>query len=296
MRLPSLRTWAIASVSFAILAAGTGVNALGSTNPTQSGSTGLQGTVSSAPPTAAPTISTPTAGQHFTSLPVTVSGLCQNNQLVKVFANNVFVGSVICTGGSYTLKVDLFDGSDDLIARIYDALDQQGPDSNRVTVSYTSSQFNGSSVQALSLTSDYARRGANPGSTLTWPIILGGGTEPYALSVSWGDNKPPDLLSESFPGTVTLSHIYDTAGSYQIVIKATDKSGQTAFLQLVGVANGAIQSSVGSTSGSGNNSPVVVIKQKVLWLPAMLVFILLPAVFWLGRKSELTTLRKHLQR
>lgn len=191
------------------------------------------------------------------------------------------------------MQVDLFDGTNDLIARVYDSLDQQGPDSNTVAVTYTSSQFANTGIQPLELTSNFARRGANPGSVLTWPVILSGGTPPYALSVSWGDNKPTDLLSESFSGTVTLSHTYDTAGLYQIIIKATDKNGQEAFLELVGVANGAVQS---SASGSTSGTPTVITKTNLLWGPAVAMIPLIIIGFWLGRRAELTTLRRNLER
>lgn len=267
------------------------VRALGSGDATQSGSVGLQGTIASAPPTTPATITTPVNGAHFTTLPITVSGLCPSDLLIKIFANNVFVGSTVCQNGSYSLQVDLFDGANDLIARVYDALDQQGPDSNTVAVTYTSSQFAGTGVQPLELTSNYARRGANPGALLTWPIILSGGTPPYALSVSWGDNKANDLLSESFAGAVTLSHTYDTAGLYQIVIKATDKNGQQAFLQLVAIANGAVQS---GASGSTTGTPTFVTKTKVLWAPAAAMIPLIIVGFWLGRRAELTLSLIHI--
>lgn len=268
-------------------------HALGSDNPNQSGSVGLQGTITSAPPTTAASITTPANGAHFTTTPITVSGLCTSGLLIKVFANNVFVGSTVCQSGSYSLQVDLFDGTNDLVARVYDALDQQGPDSNAVSVTYTSSQFANTGIQPLELTSNFARRGADPGAVLTWPVILSGGTAPYALSVSWGDNKATDLLSEQFTGTINLSHTYDTAGLYQIVIKATDKNGQEAFLQLVGVANGAVQS---SASGSTSSTPTTITKTNVLWGPAVAMIPLIIVGFWLGRRAELTSLRRSLER
>ena len=279
-------------VAAAIFTAATPVvHALGSSTNPQSGSVGLQGTISSAPPTQAATIATPSNGQVFTKIPITVSGLCASNLLVKLFANNVFVGSTLCTNGSYSLQVDLFDGLNDLVARVFDALDQPGPDSNTVAVTFQDNQFAGSGVQLLTLTSAYARRGANPGQLLTWPIILSGGTAPYALSVTWGDGKAADLLSESFAGTIDLSHVYDSAGVYNVVIKATDKNGETAFLQLVAVANGAVQSSASSTSG-GSSSTLT--KTKVLWAPSAALVAFIVVGFWLGRKYQLAALRKNL--
>jgi len=55
---------------------------------------------------------------------------------------------------------------------------------------------------------------------------------------------------------VTISHTYDSAGSYVVILKATDKAGQTAFLQLVGQANGAVtQSSTKNAVPAGQLSP-----------------------------------------
>jgi hypothetical protein len=101
-------------------------------NP-QSGALGVEGQITGAAPTKAATIGVPGNGQHFGSLPITVSGSCQTGVLVEIFDNNVFVGSVLCRGGSYSLQIDLFDGQNDLVARVYDALNQQGPDSATVT-------------------------------------------------------------------------------------------------------------------------------------------------------------------
>lgn len=260
------------------------------TNP-QSGSTGLSGIIGSPPPTTAATISSPTQGQVFTTLPITVTGLCTSGLLVKVFDNNVFMGSTTCTSGSYSVKIDLFDGQNDLIVRVYDALDQAGPDSNKVTVTFNSGQFNTTGSRLVQLTSTYARRGANPGQPLVWPIIVTGGTAPYAISVSWGDNKPDDLMSEQFPGVFNIQHIYDTAGVYNIVVKASDKNGLTAYLQLVGVANGAITSSAGTSS---NNKSTITIT-KVLWEPAAIMLPLLAVSFWLGRRYEVVALRKRIE-
>lgn len=255
-------------------------------NP-QSGSLGLEATISSAPPSQAATITTPGNGAVVTDVPVTVGGLCPSNLLLKAFANDVFVGSTVCSGGSYQLKVDLFGGRNDLVVRDYDALDQSGPDSNLVTVTFNDSQFTplGSRV---TLSSDYARRGANPGDELDWPISLAGGTAPYAVSVDWGDNKS-DLYSESFADVVTIKHVYASAGTYTIIVKATDAKGTAAFLQLIGVANGAVQ------SGPTASTSKVITKTKVIWWPAVVALPLILITFWLGQRHELYNLRKHLE-
>ena len=56
-------------------------------NP-QNGGVGIEGKISSPPPKNAPTISSPRSGQSFTSLPITVTGICSGDVLIKLFKNN----------------------------------------------------------------------------------------------------------------------------------------------------------------------------------------------------------------
>lgn len=263
-------------------------------NP-QSGSTGLQGKISSPPPTSGATISLPRDGSSFTTLPVTVSGICPNDLLVKVFKNNVFAGSVQCKGGSFSILIDLFNGRNELTAKVYDALDQAGPDTNTVVVNYNDNKA--VEVSRVTLTSNYAKRGANPGQVLTWPIVLAGGTSPYAISVDWGDGKSADLISQSFPGIFDIKHTYESPGVYNIIVKATDKNGGVAYLQLVGVGNGPLSQETGSSSGSGNKSAdgPTQTKTRILWEPAAIMLPIMLSTFWLGKKHELKVLRRKIE-
>lgn len=263
-----------------------------SPNP-QDGAIGVQGKLSSPPPTVGATISVPSNGQGFNNLPITVSGICPNDLLVKIFKNNVFAGSVMCKGGSYSIIIDLFNGQNELVARVYDALDQAGPDSNTVTVIYTDSRQG--TASRVSLTSNYAKRGANPKQTLVWPIILSGGEGPYAVSVDWGDGKTPDLISQPFPGTFDIKHVYDSPGVYNIIVKATDKNGGIAFLQLVGIANGALSQDNGGQGGDGSSTGTTTPQAKILWQPAAILIPLIISTFWLGKKYELKVLRKKIE-
>jgi hypothetical protein len=266
-------------------------------NP-QSGSVGLEGTISTDPPKQGASITTPGSGASFTSTPITINGLCPKGLLVKLFANNVFIGSVSCDTGSYSLQTDLFSGQNDLVARVYDALDQAGPDSNIVTVNFVDAKFAQFNTR-IALSSPYATRGAAPGEDLTWPITLSGGIGPYALSVDWGDGSAPDLLSQSFAGNITIKHKYKAAGVYKMIIKATDSTGSSAFLQLVGVATGKIavgSGASGSNGGSSGNGSSGTIRTKVIWWPAVVLLPLIIATFWVGRRHELYTLRKQLEK
>jgi len=254
----------------------------------ESGSVGIEGTIPSPPPSTGATISLPTNGQIFTELPVTVRGICPDGLLVKLFKNNVFGGSAQCQNGSYAIVTDLFSGKNELVVRVYDALEQPGPDSNIVTVTFNSpTSIPGPRV---SLSSNFAKRGADPGQTLEWPITLSGGSGPYAISIDWGDGKSPDLMSQAFPGTFTIKHVYDSPGVYNVVVKATDRDGVAAFLQLVGVANGQL-----IQAESAQSTQQTITRTEVLWLPAAVSIPLIFIAFWLGKRYAVRALRKRLE-
>lgn len=259
----------------------------------EQGSVGMEGRISAPPPTQAATISIPRSGQVFNTLPVTVSGICPNGLLVKLFKNNVFAGSTQCNNGSFSMIIDLFDGQNELVARVYDALDQTGPDSNVVAVTYNNERptFGG----RVSLSSAIAKKGANPGQKLVWPISVTDGEGPYAISVDWGDGTTPDLISRQFAGNFDIEHTYQQSGVYNIVIKATDKNGGVAYLQLVGVANGAL-SQENNGGKDDASAATTVTKQQILWWPAAVFIPFIASTFWLGKRHELHTLKKKIER
>jgi len=251
-----------------------------------SGSYGLQATKNQPPPTTGATISIPSNGATFTSSPIKVSGICPNGLLVEIYDNDVMVGSVDCQNGSFSLQVSLFSGLNVLSATVFDDLDQAGPVSNSVSVTYNDSHLTDFG-ESITLTSSYGRRGAYPGYTLTWPLELSGGIGPYAFSIDWGDGTPAQLQSQATTGTVNISHIYSKAGIYHVSIKATDSKGATAFLQVVAIANGNV-SAKGSTSSGGSATATT----KVLWLPTLVMFVMMGPAFWLGRQSKAIAMKR----
>jgi len=264
------------------------ITAIPTPNPIP-GSYGLEATKTQPPPTQAGSIATPAAGASFTSSPISMNGICQDGLLVEAYDNNVLVGSVVCSGGSYSLQVSLFVGSNDLSVIMYDSLDQAGPASNISTVTYTNAQFSAFGQQ-LTLTSSYGRRSSPANTELSWPLQLSGGTGPYAFSIDWGDGSQPELKSQPVSGDVKIAHTYAKAGIYQVSVKVTDVNGVSAFIQLVAVSSGEAS---GTSSTTGNNtSPVV--QNKVLWLPAVVSTVLLLPAYWAGRRSQLVSIRNKL--
>lgn len=269
--------------------------------PPVTDSEGVFGVVAGPVPKTAPTIQNLTSGQVFTtSDPVRIQGSCPAGTLVKVFKNEVFAGGTLCQNGSYQLSIDLFIGDNSLIARAYNTNDVASPDSVPVSVTLslpgssldgTSQLSNASAANQYYVTSELSHRGAEVGATMTWPLILSGGTQPYAVSVSWGDGKT-DLVSRQSPGRFDISHVYESSGgyrgSYQIIIKSTDAAGNKSYLQLTSIVSGGKKAVgiAGSVSGGYNNSPFI----KVAWQLLAATFIAVLA-FWLGEKRELRVVR-----
>lgn len=276
---------------FAVLVVGFNIVVLQSAHAQteESGSVGLTGHINSDPPKTAPTITVPVNGAVISQMPTTVSGLCPDNLLVKVFKNGVFAGSTQCKGGSYSVQIDLFFGRNELIARAYDDLDQASPDSNMVVATYPFTGV-GNPTQII-LSSPFAKRGANPGQTLTWPLTLTGGNGPYAITVDWGDGKPADIISLQFPGNFNATHVYDSPGIYNVIIRATDRDKNLAFLQVVGIANGP----VGQNNAGDGGAAATITRTRILWQPAAIAIPLLLSSFWLGKRYELYVLRKRLE-
>lgn len=256
------------------------------------GSYGLSATKTQDPPTTAATITTPGNGASFGNSPITVSGICTSNLLVQVYNNGVMVGSVLCANNSFSLQASLFSGANEFTAIVYDDLEQAGPISNIVNVTYTDANISAFG-QLITLTSSYGRRAASTNSELTWPLQLTGGTGPYAFSLDWGDSSSSELKSQSLAGLVTIAHMYKKAGIYQVNVKATDVNGVSAFLQVVAVSSGKVDSAAaGAGNGNGSETP----KTTVLWAPAAVSVGLLLPTFWLGRQSQLVSLHNKMMK
>lgn len=254
----------------------------------QAGSVGLTGTVPKPAPTVAATITSPSRQQHFASSPVTVSGTCPSKTLVEVYKNDIFAGSAPCDDkGTFSLSVDLLIGQNVLIARVYDVLNQAGPDSNPVTVFYDAlppqaaalSPLNFGGAQLL-LNTDAVYRGVFPGQLLNIPVSIIGGTPPYAVNLQWGDSSNK-VIARNDNVTFNAGHTYQKPGTYGITIQASDAQQRVAFLTVAAIING--QPGVIAAGSSASKTPLN--KLLVIW-PLYTTVATLLVSFWLGETRE----------
>lgn len=265
---------------------------LGDSPGPAAGSIGLTGTVPKAPPKTGASISSPGPGQHFSTSPVTISGTCPPATLVEIFKNDIFAGSAPCSDkGTFSVSVDLLIGQNVLVARVYDVLNQAGPDSTSVTVYYDAVPPQGAPLSLLNfggsqliLNTDAVYRGTFPGQLLNVPISIIGGVPPYAVNVQWGDSTNK-VISRSDNVTFNAGHTYQKPGTYEITIQATDAQGRVAFLTVAAIING--QPGVIATA---NSTKTPVNKLLVLW-PLYAIIATTLVSFWLGERREKRVLR-----
>ena len=261
------------------------VSAAATPGPT-AGSIGLTGEMPGPAPTTAATITVPANGASFTTTPITVRGNCPKGTLVEIYKNDIFAGSTSCDStGNYSLSVDLLIGKNDLVARVYNDLNEQGPDSNIVTVYYNALPFQGSPIAALNLAgnqlvlvTDAVYRGTFPGQQMTMPITVLGGVPPYAVNIQWGDSK-----NEVIPRNNNLqfyeSHTYASAGTYQITLQGSDSQGRVAFLTVAAIINGSVVPGGSTSKGKTENMLLM------LW-PLYATVLAAVISFWLGERRE----------
>lgn len=260
-------------------------------------SIGLTGTLPGNPPNTAAIIKVPTNGQRFNETPIEVSGTCPENTLVELFKNDIFAGSTICgTDGNFRMDIDLLIGRNVLIAKVYDTLNQAGPESDPVTVFFDVNPAAGEGLSPLSfgsqqllLNTDSVFRGSFPGQTFTMPIDIIGGRAPYAVNIQWGDatNK---VISRTTNETFRADHVYKKAGTYTLTVQATDADGRIAFLTVASIINGTPYGEAAGTLGPP--SQTILQRLLVLW-PLYAILLTMVVSFWLGEKREKRLLEKH---
>lgn len=262
--------------------------------PPDSESISLTGTVPGPPPKNPATIKSPNNQQHFTTSPITISGTCPKDTLVEIFKNDIFAGSTICTkNGTFSLEVDLLVGMNTIVARVFDALNQEGPVSNTVIVYYDVLPSQGAPITALDfggaqllLNTDAVFRGVFPEKAMNMPITILGGVAPYALNIQWDDSTNKVIPRNDNLG-FTVGHTYKKPGTYQVSLQATDAGGRVAFLTVAAIVNGQ-PAPAAATVGTKN----VTNKLLVLW-PLYVSLVAVTVSFWLGERREKKIFAKH---
>lgn len=241
-------------------------------------------------------ITNPTNGQRFSAYPIPVSGTCPLNSYIKLYRNDVFSGTAICTsGGTFSLTSDLFPGSNEFLARSFNITDDEGPESNRVTVYLdpvpgATTPLN----DPLILKTDFKFVGYYTDQTGKWKLEITGGTPPYAINVDWGDGTN-SVISKKGPGSFFIQHKYNEPGpgergTYTVKVTGSDSDDTKAYLEFFVIVNSRNLPEIVADTIPTAKPP----NASWLWIawPAYLVLLLMVTSFYLGEREELLELKK----
>lgn len=93
-------------------------------------------TVPAALPSTPAFITSPTDQEHVTDSPITVSGTCPPNSYVTIYRDGVLSGMASCISNTFSLQVSLVPGANELLAKVYNITNNEGPASPPITVYY----------------------------------------------------------------------------------------------------------------------------------------------------------------
>jgi len=220
-----------------------------------------------------------------------LSGSCASQTVVVVANNGQTAGSTPCTtNGAFSLPVQLQNGTNVLQAYDYDTLNQTGPETPILVVTYdtaTSSvsaaqvqnstalkssypllntptfmsacyNFKGATLTSTTTTSlgvitGCILRGIQPGEQSHLGLTTYGGTLPYTASIDWGD-KITSILKITDSSYQLIPFTYRSPGIYTVAIHLTDARGATTFMQTMIEVDGAPTAIVSTTTNDASSA------------------------------------------
>ncbi|HTE58335.1 MAG TPA: hypothetical protein VK694_06330 [Verrucomicrobiae bacterium] len=252
-------------------------------------------------PTVPAVITDPQAGAAVTDMPIQVAGTCQAPYVVRLYRNQVFSGSAQCqTDNTFRILTDLFEGRNELEARIFNFADQEGPAPAKIIIMYdppsdsppsgTVDESSGEIQEPFLLTTDQFFKANQDKTRIDWTFGITGGTGPYVAEVDWGDgdkSTAKGLETNSF----SVSHEYTKKSAarayYKMQVTATDTSDHTAHLQVFAVLNYSVETGGGGGLSAGPIStipPPAGMSQNVTYIWGAYTATSLMAIsFWLGQ-------------
>jgi hypothetical protein len=193
-------------------------------------------------------ITTQTEGKVFRDVQQTIAGTCQVQNpasVVSIWRNGIVLGSVGCVSGTFSLPVMLQIGQNTIVVKTANASGLYGPDSptrtimvehpvtakplpsgvnQPTTVGDQTAATNQGGISGLSLTTEtpYAVLPTTKQATLR--VVVGGGQQPYALQLKWGDGSTESHTLDQ-PGTYEFMHTYLVHKTYSVYVALRDVLG-----------------------------------------------------------------------
>lgn len=288
-----------------------GVLLLASGLPGSASSSKLTMKISAPLPPSAAYITEPADQSRFSVRDINVSGTCPQDSYVKIYNNDIFKGTAICTStGTFEVALQLIAGENELKARVFNTTDDEGPASPAVTVFYVVPASPAPSPKPtpprgsipprttqpepkvpttrFQISADYKYRVYESGQGVKLELKIIGGAAPFALAVSWGDGQITPVLRQN-RDSFQIEHTYagiNENQTYIIKVAGIDAKGVTDFLHMTAIVNGQ-DMPIGTTSQPPTNYLLSTINRYLKYFgPAYIIFLLMVISFWLGEREE----------
>jgi hypothetical protein len=226
-------------------------------------------------PTQASTIDAALDNSTVAQALFTIRGDCETTApftVVSIWRNGIPIGSTICqSAGKYSLDILLTPGLNTLASRSASVSKLYGPDSipisvtlelpaQTVTLTNSSQSLPEPEQQRLDTLNQGAARELiahtnEPSSTLstsntiTLSVTVGGGTQPYIISLNWGDGST-ETRTVDLPGTYSFEHTYEQPAAYSVRGQVTDVLGATTEFQYAVVSTTPPPTTIATSNAS----------------------------------------------
>jgi hypothetical protein len=192
-------------------------------------------------PTEPAIITSPADNAVITTADIAVRGTCQSADLPRVvilLLDGTPTASAPCdSDNTFAVPLTLTLGTHALSTKIYNITEDAGPDGPTITVYYinpaaASTDRGGNAPETapgppLRLTLDEPFIVFGPAKDAVWLGTISGGTLPYRVHITWGDNSSNNYTITT-SGAQRFSHRYHGMQPYSIGLRVTDADNRGA--------------------------------------------------------------------
>lgn len=164
-------------------------------------------------PDGIPFVSSPAVDSVIESDQVKVEGTCAKNvqNFVIIRSSNKITGSTLCSSdGTFSVFQPIISGNNLFTASSSNLSGKE----TLISIGVSVTGSTGSIINATSVSLNSGNLQYYPKKEFVLPINLSGGSQPYKVSIDWGDNKKEDI--ETRDSKITLKHTYQSKGEENI--------------------------------------------------------------------------------
>lgn len=260
-------------------------------------------------PGSAAQITSPANGFNVNNPLIEVTGTCPVINpaiLVQVNNNGQIAGTTNCDLlGTFRLNITLNNGDNILVPKVLTITNDYGLDGSAVTIKYiapttvvpTAPQAGTSASSTTEVVATTRSQGSapyliakepfiiySPSKEFSWTIDIAGGTNPYTITIDWGDGKI-ETFTKKEAGKLTISHKFSKAKTYSVSVAITDVYGIKTIQSFAAIT--LISQKQESVMGAINNTGKINYMFNGKNLYAIYIFlVLLVMSFWYGARIE----------